>query len=1670
MFNNAQHIIQPAKSLKIVLIRLVVFVLLCCSQQVNAQIVAKFSYQTPVCYTPGVGVTVKFKDESYSVNGSPIVEWIWNKGDGSPDLPNRKDPSPEWTYDDPGVYRVTLTVRNLANDQPGFQTQAVVVFPPLNISFTSSINSGCNPLDVVLTDMTIPDQLVDNATGITYVNAIKNWTWDFGDGQKTTVLSNSVAHTYTNSGNFKVRLFVETEAGCKAFGESTSDFIKVEDKVKSDFYLPSPNVCKFPAEVKVSNISEGAIAYQWSVSGSFPAVFSDDTAAEPTISFSQPGTYKVRLKATGANGCVDQHEVDYVVSSSPAAAQFTAPAAACANTNVIFVNTATAPTVANAWFIDGVQVATTKNLNNVFNTQGVKTVRLQSLIGSCTYTYEKDILVHPAPVPVFTSDVRVGCDTPLVVTFTDQTPDPGGIIVQRIWEFGDQFNQKFTTSSSVITHTYKKEGFFLPILTIKTDKGCQIKKIADNSAAISLQFPKITSKNLPDSGCEGLEITPDIRFNIQSSITDWEWEVLDEDGASVFTRTGANPGVFRFDNKGIYKVNLTIKAPPYCEKSYSWPVKVGVTPQAFDIVSDKYEDCANSTFNFFYNGAGPEPTGFKWKFSAVDSSLDRDPSRIFKDLGLHTVSLIVYDNGCPLTVTKVGMINIKGVIADFNVINDCANPLQPRFEDKSQGIIDQWKWSFGDASPDKNAIAAEPPFIHAYTTPDKYKVKLTVSGDGCVFSDSTNITVTNETAIDFNPLAPVCLSDGSTTLKADINNPGFIKNYYWNLGCGERPADGGDFQIMFANTCGSAPYSRGNYRMWVRVIDVNGCEYKSPEKDIYIGGPEADISALTTLSGCENLTVKFEDRSDIDPDVRIVERLWDFGDGIQENILSGPVSHLFSTTGSFPVKLKVTDQAGCTSTSEILEVNTSKINLDFSASQTSSCIAKQIQFEPIASSTFTAYLWEFGDGSTSILSNPKISYASAGNQSVRLTVRDGYGCEAAVFKPNYIEIDMPVASFSAIKSTADCPPFDAQFNFEGKYAQRFEWDFGDGSKSTLPNPEHLFTRAGEYFVKLKVTSPGGCQVVSDEYKIEVSGPRGTASFNAYSCEPFDATFNVLSTTAQYVIIDYGDGQVTDRMPYQSQFLHQYTDTGFFQPKVFLSNTEGCLVRLPVPNGLKTVEVQPVFKPDNNIFCASGDVRFTDLSLSNDKFVSWQWTLGDGATASGKNISHLYNTPGVYDVKLVVKTALGCLDSVMRVALIEINPNPEVEIVVSRPIICEDETADFGIRNISSPNPIVDYFWDFTNGNSSTLPDPTPELFRKKGIYPVRLYVTDSRGCSDTALINYPVNPVPLLDAGADRHLCLGTPEQLNPSGAATYQWSGGLDLSCVNCEQPFINPSEDATYFLRGTSIDGCTAIDSIHVEVIKPSSVKAMSDTALCVGGEIQLSATGTSRYRWTPVVGLSDKDIANPIARPLSDIIYTVTGSDLFNCFVTTDQVVVKVNPTPQVYAGPDTTMMAGYPLQLRPVFSPDVTKVKWEPSIFLSCTDCKYPVSSPSYSATYTLFAYNDAGCVAKDVINVFATCTRENLFIPNTFSPNGDGANEIFYPRGRGIEKIKSLKIFSRWGQLIYTRENFFANDQTAGWNGKRSGLDVSADVYVYMIDLVCENGNIITLKGDITLVR
>ena len=163
-------------------------------------------------------------------------------------------------------------------------------------------------------------------------------------------------------------------------------------------------------------------------------------------------------------------------------------------------------------------------------------------------------------------------------------------------------------------------------------------------------------------------------------------------------------------------------------------------------------------------------------------------------------------------------------------------------------------------------------------------------------------------------------------------------------------------------------------------------------------------------------------------------------------------------------------------------------------------------------------------------------------------------------------------------------------------------------------------------------------------------------------------------------------------------------------------------------------------------------------------------------------------------------------------------------------------------------------------------------------------------------------------------------------------------------------------------------------------------------------------------------------------------------------------------------------GIPVYLQAVFSNDVTQVNWSPTdgAFRNSQDAI--TVKPSLNTEYTVEVKNIGGCSAKDKVTVFVTCDNDNVFVPTLFSPNADGVNDVFYPRGRGLFKIKSLVIFNRWGEAIFEKRSFNANDASAGWDGTFKGSKLTPDVYVYILELICDNNSVLSLNGNIALVK
>jgi hypothetical protein len=247
-------------------------------------------------------------------------------------------------------------------------------------------------------------------------------------------------------------------------------------------------------------------------------------------------------------------------------------------------------------------------------------------------------------------------------------------------------------------------------------------------------------------------------------------------------------------------------------------------------------------------------------------------------------------------------------------------------------------------------------------------------------------------------------------------------------------------------------------------------------------------------------------------------------------------------------------------------------------------------------------------------------------------------------------------------------------------------------------------------------------------------------------------------------------------------------------------------------------------------------------------------------------------------------------------------------------------------------------------------------------------------------------------------ICFGTGTTINAFGGATYVWDQIPGLSCYNCYNPIANPDSTTMFVVTGTASNGCKNKDSVLVNVHHPFSIVESGPDTLCLGGVVKLKAMGAYSYIWSPSAGLNSPIVSNPLASPTSTTIYTVIGTDIKRCFSDTANVLVTVYPYPTVEAGSDVTISIGQMTDLIPVISADVTNVVWSPTGSIFRSDYPGITVKPRETTTYLVEVTNEGGCRTTDNLTVYVICTGSNVFIPNTFSPNNDGANDMFFPRG------------------------------------------------------------------------
>ncbi|BAV08705.1 CHU large protein [Filimonas lacunae] len=490
---------------------------------------------------------------------------------------------------------------------------------------------------------------------------------------------------------------------------------------------------------------------------------------------------------------------------------------------------------------------------------------------------------------------------------------------------------------------------------------------------------------------------------------------------------------------------------------------------------------------------------------------------------------------------------------------------------------------------------------------------------------------------------------------------------------------------------------------------------------------------------------------------------------------------------------------------------------------------------------------------------------------------------------------------------------------------------------------------------------------------------------------------------------------------------------------------------------------------------------TDVTINNP--VASATTVINGITYYTYDIPDQYqfNTGGEYSlpVSIADPTIDNCKKSEIVNILIPVVQGPSVDFSVQP--VCVSESAQFTYIPISTDAHFSK--WNFGDGTENTVDVNPLKKYNTDGNYDVKLQVIrDYDGCWGDTVKSVEIKPLPVVDFTMPDVICM-------PEGKAVMQQKvtlKGVEPAVMNLQWTFGDGSAVATekqpehtYASKGNydvkliaTVNGCTDSLTKTLPVTafndKPIADFAFSDTAYCLGEQTRLGNLSTvnaalaTSWQWQLGNGETDT-VREPSTVYATAKAYSVTLTvNNGGCISDPVKKDVRVYALPVVEAGSDVIIDAGNTATLQGQVSSDVTSFKWTPDIALSSDNVLYPVASPKTSQVYYLTATNRVGCINSDSVLVKV---YNDIKIPNIFTPNGDGINDVWDIKGLQDYSRANISIFNRWGQLVY----HVSGNYYKPWNGAGSnGSVLPAGIYYYILEPNANGYG--KLTGSVTIVR
>jgi len=801
------------------------------------------------------------------------------------------------------------------------------------------------------------------------------------------------------------------------------------------------------------------------------------------------------------------------------------------------------------------------------------------------------------------------------------------------------------------------------------------------------------------------------------------------------------------------------------------------------------------------------------------------------------------------------------------------------------------------------------------------------------------------------------------------------------------------------------------------------------------------------------------------------------GDG--NTVFTDDTCYVYAQEGDYIITQFALDQCGGLDT---LKIPVSILTLpDITLSSVNPiCLGDTIAFESFLSGDVTEVLWDFGDGNNSTEQNPIHVYQAPGEYTVTASAFSFENC--AVNRSILVRVnDLLEVSLSMPDSICAGEAVLLENTTIGASFSCLWLVDGTGAFSTC-DVLTSFTTDGLTPISLTLTdNTNGCESQLDTTIFIRATP--STDFDILLLDPCTPNFfrffnrSVNANTAHW---DFGDGTNSSAL---DSVEHEYVQPGIYEITLISSVDGICFDTMrnsvDVPESLESI-----IELGDNDGCEPFAPELINLSAGTNLTFEWMTSTGLNFFGAGFTPSFSTNIPSeAITIQLIIRDSVSKCGDTSDVEIF-VYDNPKLTLS-GVPVTCHAGSDGETTVEVTGGSPGYQFNWSIP-GATDTQIDLTA------GTYTVT--VTDSNLCigTDSITITEP-SPIIITLDDLQNATCTGLEDGLIDvqvvGGTTTtgnefiYDWSVNQPLS--NQPQDIVTDLGAGFYFVTVMDENGCTEIAEFTVE---DGYTLALVDTIIgiscedAIDGQIQITAieNGVPNFQILLEGLLSDtlnSDGGQFDFKGLPSGEYTLSIKDQNDCAIEEVYTIPAwQDPKVSIYVDKPELYRCDSALVVANATGSNLS-FQWFPAINYTCQSarCDSIKVSPENNITYSLTVKDERDCIVEDQVSLFIDEDR-SLYIPNAFTPNGDGNNDIFRIRAGEhqaflLSQISSFHVLDRWGNILFKEEAFhpFENPEI-GWDGTIEGAKAPSDIYVYWAELVYCDGQREIIKGPIQLIR